>query len=241
MDKQFILQEIKRTAAENGNKPLGRRRFEKETGIKESDWCGRHWARWGDAIEEAGYSPNQLTTALDEKFLIERFIELMRARSRFPTSAEIKMERRRDPAFPSKHIFSRFGSKAGLARRISEHCTGNADLADIAAMCEEVTATETVSNSNNDEFPSDQAFGVVYLMKSGRHYKIGRSNSAGRREYELAIQLPEKLTTIHQIQTDDPVGIEAYWHNRFKEKRKNGEWFDLDAADIKAFKRRKFM
>jgi hypothetical protein len=34
--------------------------------------------------------------------------------------------------------------------------------------------------------PSD---GYVYLAKSGRHYKIGRSNSIGRREYELAIQL----------------------------------------------------
>lgn len=78
-------------------------------------------------------------------------------------------------------------------------------------------------------------------MKSGRFHKIGHSNAAGRREYELAIQLPEKLKTIHVIRTDDPTGIEAYWHNRFKDKRKNGEWFDLTAADVAAFKRRKFM
>jgi hypothetical protein len=76
---------------------------------------------------------------------------------------------------------------------------------------------------------------------SGQFYKIGRSNSAGRREYELAIQLPEKAKMIHTIRTDDPAGIQAYWHKRFEIKRRNGEWFKLDAADIAAFKRRRFM
>jgi hypothetical protein len=78
-------------------------------------------------------------------------------------------------------------------------------------------------------------------MKSWRNYKIGRTNALGRREYELGIQLPDKVMTIHTIKTDDPTGIEAYWHKRFEGRRKNGEWFELSTEDVKAFRRRKFM
>ena len=71
---------------------------------------------------------------------------------------------------------------------------------------------------------------------------IGKSFAAGRREHEIGLQMPEKVETIHTIQTDDPNGIEAYWHNRFAAKRKGGEWFDLERHDVAAFKRRgKFM
>jgi hypothetical protein len=43
MQKEEILAEMKRTAEENGGKPLGKGRFETATGIGASDWlryCG---------------------------------------------------------------------------------------------------------------------------------------------------------------------------------------------------------
>jgi hypothetical protein len=43
--------------------------------------------------------------------------------------------------------------------------------------------------------------------------------------------------TIHSIETDDPIGVETYWHSRFSAKRGEGEWFELSPEDIKAFKR----
>ena len=65
MTKSHILAAIKRTAAANGGEPLGQMKFFKETGIKKTDWYGKYWARWGDAIKEAGFSPNQMRDALE--------------------------------------------------------------------------------------------------------------------------------------------------------------------------------
>ncbi|MGB8524628.1 MAG: GIY-YIG nuclease family protein [Candidatus Acidiferrales bacterium] len=239
MKKEFILQEIKRTAEANGGVPLGWRKFANETGIREADWLGKHWPRWSAALREAGCTPNEMTTAYDKSFLFQKFIELARELKKLPVKGDFLYKARRDSSFPHPKTFEKFGSKTELVKSVTDYCRTREGYEDVIAMCEGHTPRGD-GGADQSELAEGE-MGYVYLMKSGRFYKLGRSNAAGRREYELAIQLPEKLKTIHTIRTDDPSGIEAYWHNRFAAKRKNGEWFDLGAADVWAFKRHKSM
>lgn len=239
MTKQHIIDEIIRTAEKNGGRPLGVKRFFSETGIKQSDWYGKYWARWGDAVKEAGYLPNELQGAFDSDWLIEQLITFIKELGRFPASGDLRMREKTNSTFPSHSTFLRLGKKAEMVEKILNYCRDRSEHDDVISICEKVSRSEKGDDEPEDTEEPD--FGFVYLIRSGPYYKIGRSNSAGRREYELSIQLPEKVITEHVIKTDDPAGIEAYWHRRFKEKRKGGEWFELAAKDIKAFKRRKFM
>jgi hypothetical protein len=237
--KDYILENIRRTTKENGGVPLGSRSFFRETGIKESDWKGKLWVRWSDVVREAGFEPNEFSSAFDETLALEKFIGVMRELGRFPIIAELRLKKRSDPELPNSSVYARIGTKPQLARKIEQYCIGRAGYEDVAAMCKAVS--DSHRSDSRGKTTSVENIGFVYLVKSGRFYKVGKSNSAGRRAYELAIQLPEKATTVHTIRTDDPSGIEEYWHKRFAAKRKNGEWFELDSDDLAAFKRRKFM
>lgn len=242
MTKQHILDEIKRTAEANQGKPLGLDRFAEQTGIKSRDWEGKHWVRWGDAVREAGYEPNEMgwKRKLDESFLLEKLTAFIRELGHFPVGNELKIKKRSDSQFPSANVFSRLGSRTQILSKVISHCKIMGGFDDVIAICEPlVNPMQTEKDNSRDEFE----VGFVYLLKSGKHYKIGRSNAAGRRERELQIQLPEAANHVHVIRTDDPVGIEAYWHNRFAAKRvrKEAEWFNLDSSDVKTFRRRTFM
>ncbi len=241
MERDQILAEIRRVAEEGGGKAPGRERFAAETGIREHDWLGRYWARWSDAVVEAGYTPNTLQTRADDDAALRHYAFQTLRLGHPPTHAELRLARQTDKTFPSSGVYERLGPKAALLTKVAAYCEGRPELADALPILAPFVGAAEDPEPNADLAVDDEPEGFVYMLKSGRHYKLGRTNSLGRREYELAIQLPERAERVHAIKTDDPAGIENYWHRRFADRRTNGEWFALTVADVRAFKRRKFM
>jgi len=238
MNKEHILNEIKRTANPDSGIALGRARFLEETGIREVDWKGKYWINWSDAVKEAGFTINEFNQAFDNESLLEKAANYIRELGHFPQRAELTLKRNNDPSFPSEKTFRRYGTKPFFAKAIYNWCANKEDWNDVATICDELQSQAT---ENEPNVVTPESNGFVYLMKSGKYYKIGRTNALDRRQFEIGLQLPHGITPIHSIATDDPSGIEAYWHKRFKDKKMNGEWFNLTPKDVAVFKKRKFM
>jgi hypothetical protein len=237
MNKKEILENIQRLAKAAGGIAPGKRAFETETGVRESDWLGKYWVRWNDAVTEAGCLPNQKRVAYSEHFLIEKLATLIRELGHYPVKAEFLMKARSDTTFPGESTFCRLGSKQQIVAKVLEFCANNKNYADVTSMCPPLLGEQEAEPHQGS--CDKQKIGFVYLIKHGsrREYKIGRTNNKLRREGEISIELPEKIEPIHVIETDDPAGIEAYWHRRFTDKRLRNEWFELTTDDVKAFKR----
>jgi hypothetical protein len=105
-----------------------------------------------------------------------------------PAHGDVLLKASTDAAFPNAKVFERFGSKASLIRKLAEYCRTREGFEDIVLLCEGHVSRVTLAKDGPASADGD--IGFVYLMKSGKYYKIGRSNASGRREYERGIQLP---------------------------------------------------
>lgn len=232
MDRQSILNAIRSTTQENGGVPLGVERLA-ALGITPRLW-GKYWPRISVANREAGIVPNKATKALPEEDALARLVALAREIKGLPTSGDLLVKRNQDPSFPSEKVWRRLGPRARLLARLVKYAEETPGHDDVLAMC----AGHQLSAEAPPSIVPSVAFGSVYLLKGpGRRYKIGRTNAFGRRRRELSIQLPFDTSKVHVIETDDPPGVEAYWHLRLAARRINSEWFELDTADVAAFKR----
>jgi hypothetical protein len=227
-----ILTEIRRLADASG-RPPGKERFARATGITETAWRGRLWARWGDALTEAGFSPNALTTRFPEEAMLEKLAEACRHFGHLPTIPEQRLARRRDPAFPSAGaIAAHFGGQAGLKKTLRTLAAGTPAFADLRPL---LAAPDVLARPKFAPPPS----GMVYLIRLGGLRKLARAD----RFVPPTRQPPPGrggAVVEHVIETDDPVGIEAYWQRRFAHRRVEGDSYRLTEPDLVAFRRRAF-
>lgn len=202
MDKSKILEAIHRIAVANRGKAPGRQSFESQTGIKMSDWYPHHWLRWGDALVEAGYTPNQLQTATSDDALIQSYIALVRELQHLPVEGEIRRKASVEKSFPSHSVFGRFGGKGKLLDAILKYCQEHPGHEDVILLLKN---RKPIPNDETDTGPGRESklvTGFVYLMKSGRHYKIGHTVSFGSRERQLAVKIqyhPRQFTALKRM------------------------------------------
>jgi len=158
------LAEIARTAKANGGVPLGRRSFYGETGIKEADWLGKYWARWGDALTEAGLTPNTLQVPYGEEHLLEQLASFARELGRFPGRTDIQLKAHRDKGFPHPTTFQRLGPKRQVAAKLAKFCESRTGYEDVREFCTPVARATPSDRDAGSEGAAEGAFGYVYLL-----------------------------------------------------------------------------
>lgn len=210
--------------------------------IRHHRWLGVYWPSWGATVTEAGFEPNSLDAAFDKDFLLKSLASAVSDLRKFPTDPELALYGQTKDGFPPAKAFQRhFKTKAQRVGALMDYCERTDDMSDVLEVCRPLLVSAKETSIRTEKVGKPIIKGFVYLMRSGKYYKIGKSNHVGRREYQIGLKLPEPVKTVHSIATDDPDGIEVYWHNRFEGKRAEGEWFSLNQDDVKAFKIRKFM
>lgn len=234
--KDEIVAAIRREAAALGGH-VGLRAFQRRTGIGDKQFLGVYWATWNEALAEAGLSTQSFDRSpTDETSLLEAVAALVGRLNKWPTETEFNLERRRNQSFPSLKAIRRLSRSGVLESKLMEFCSKRPALTvvgSIAAKRHEIRKAEQSANSMPIE-------GYVYMMRSGKRYKIGHTTSPSRRHREVRLDLPDPTLLVHSYATDDPRGMEQYWHRRFEAKRvRDTEFFLLSASEIAAFKRHK--
>ncbi len=239
MTKDLVAQRIYALAKERGGH-VSLDAFLSETGIKDKWLRTQPWFEgWNNLLQELGLATKSFQVPRSQPEAIARAVGALIAREgKWPTEDELVRERRRDDAFPSLKVIRPLRKSGALAELIVRAAASDATLASAAAIA---SSNLPIEPALDVSLANERVRGYVYMLRSGRRYKIGKSNDPSRRWREVRLELPDETHQVHTIPTDDPSGIETYWHQRFATKRvRNTEFFELDAADVQAFKRRSY-
>ncbi len=242
--KDELIALLRQTAARNGDRPLGAVAFYRKAGVAKEDLWNVGLRSYGDLCELAGFRRNRLQGPMDPDQLLEKLAFLAAKLQRWPDNTDRKIAHLSDPTFPSYEAYRTARNKRGsLEQQLLDWCSTRPQYSEVQRAVE----ARLAQSGNHSERAQLRKVvnGYVYLFRYGNHgrdYKIGMSEDASRRHSQLSAVFPGQLPVVHVIETDDPRGIEQYWHQRFEAKRIEGkkEIFRLDPLDIAAFRSRKY-
>lgn len=243
LTKNGIIKELQRCAEENNGKTPGEKAFYAYSGIGIYDLKKHGWAFYGELVKDTGLTPNKFDkTKYTNEQLCKLFIKAIRDKKKWPTRGELDVLHHKAINFPdSSTFYNKLGKIKNLAlpRKILEFTEDKKGYGDIVAISNSVIEKYEKQYSLTSQHDERKRKGWVYLFRHGNYtqYRIGRSYDLLRRGKEIRIQLPKRAVLIHTIETIDPEGIETYWLNRYKNKKMNGDWFNLSRNEVNEFKR----
>jgi hypothetical protein len=167
-----IIKTYTTLANERGGVPIGERFFTRRSGISRYNWMGGYWRSWSAFQEAAGYSPNDATQKIPDEVLLRRFAELALERGSIPTEADLNLKRKADPSFPGKLVFRRWGGRDALLEAAIAFCEAHSELAPALEILTAGTARRL-----GHRLASLNVHGFVYLIRSGKNFKIGRQEA----------------------------------------------------------------
>lgn len=244
LSRTQIIEAIRKIAALDRTPP-GQKRFATLTKTRITAWHGVFWARWSEALREAGFEPNTVVARYSDEELLESYAQLALKLGRIPIAAEMDIERARGTDIPDWCTLTRrFGLRQGVMRRLKAHCESRPHLAPVAALCATYVRKNPMApgaprgrkRELGESKSPERGPGFVYLVKCAEKYKIGRTDCIKRRCRELAQSIPFPVELIHSARVRDCRAMERFWHRRFRSKNVGGEWFELDDADVAVFK-----
>ena len=183
------------------------------------------FASYGEAREAAGFARGSMRIAYSDDELLAPLVVLLRTKKRWPIIGEFRAGHHTTAECPSHEAYLSAERREPLRERLLRWCGTEAQYSDIIAHLSS-TASGRAARERTPARGAKVVTGQVYLMRygtRGNDYKIGISDTVGRRESQLDMMSSSDVRKVHVIETGDPRGIEAYWHERFKDRRVNAD------------------
>ena len=93
--------------------------------------------------------------------------------------------------------------------------------------CKNISKKKKIVKMLKEDSPLHRS-GFVYFITDGEFVKIGVADNVEKRLKELQTGNPKELTVVRSVYCENPYYAEKLFHDLFRYKRVNGEWFKID-------------